>query len=386
MEYPVDVELEPPETTNELHEPKLLHRKSYPLPVYDAELEFLQQQLQQSKPIPPVEDEKKERPFTSRRKRRVSERSLNSLKSKYSHLSFHHRRRSHLHARVSSGTSLYEKEAGNWTHLRKKDVRYLYEEKTKQYDPFYHVEVATDCETYFVGQKARTMVQETEHFAYIVDLDSYEYHKVVFHAFLNDILQSPFFRHGILFLVLVNAVLIGLASIPNLQRFYFVFEVLDVIILSVFIFEVIIKWIYDFRLFWATSWNILDFSIISLTLFAAVVPLGENGDAAEIVVKVVRAFRSLRCVSSMTSLSIVSHTVIKSGLDMGNILLVLLIIMLVLSVMAVILFDIENLQPQRFLNALDAWMVLFICVTQDGWAQVLNSYDKQSVRRKMIKN
>lgn len=378
MENPEDSEQEQ-ETKGELLEAKHLHRKSFPLPIFNAAW-GQEQQEQRQQPPPPVHkvEEKKEpeRPYSSRR-RRHSDRSLSSLKSK--HASFHHRRRSHLHARISSGTSLYEREGGNWTHLPRKDIRYLYEEKTKQYDPFYHVEVATDCETYFVGQKARTMVQETEHFAYIVDLDSYEYHKVVFHAFLNDILQSPFFRHGILFLVLVNAVLIGLASIPNLQRFYFVFEVLDVIILSVFIFEVIIKWIYDFRLFWATSWNILDFSIISLTLFAAVVPLGENGDAAGIVVKVVRAFRSLRCVSSMTSLSIVSHTVIKSGLDMGNILLVLLIIMLVLSVMAVILFDIENLQPQRFLNALDAWMVLFICVTQDGWAQVLNSYDKQSV-------
>ncbi|CAL8133701.1 unnamed protein product [Orchesella dallaii] len=80
----------------------------------------------------------------------------------------------------------------------------------------------------------------------------------------------------------------------------------------------------------------------------------------------------------MTSLSIVTHTVIKSGLDMGNILLVLIIFMLVLSVMAVILFDIEDLQPQRFLNALDAWIVLFICVTQDGWAQILNSYERES--------
>lgn len=330
---------------------------------------------------PPIEEEPTQSQIPPIH-RRGSGVSLSSLKGKHNSLSSlrHGRHLDSRHARVSSATSLIDKEGGNWIHPKQKNARLFYEEKTKIQDPYYNVDVATDCETYFVGQKARIIFRETQHFAYIVDLDNYEYHKVVFHSFLNDILQSPFFRHGILFLVLVNAVLIGLASIPNFQRFYYVFEVLDMIILSVFIFEIIIKWIYDFRLFWATSWNILDFSIISLTIFSAVVPLGGHKDKAGIIVKVVRAFRSLRCVSSMTSLSIVSHTVIKSGLDMGNILLVLLIIMLVLSVMAVILFDIQGLTPQRFLNALDAWIVLFICVTQDGWAGLLNSYERQSVQ------
>lgn len=284
-------------------------------------------------------------------------------------------------SRIISGLDVsQEKKDGTHVHFAEKDRKYYYEEKSRSFDPFYHVDVATDCETYFVGQKARSEYKHSEHFAYIVDLDNYEYHKVVFHSFINEILQSAPFRHGILFLVMVNAVLIGLATLPYLQDYESTFELLDMIILSVFIFEVIIKWIYDFRLFWYVSWNILDFSIISLTLLASVVPVTSQGDSTTIVVRVVRAFRSLRCVSSMTSLSIVTHTVIKSGLDMGNILLVLLIIMLVLSVMAVILFDFEDLTPQRFLNALDAWTVLFICVTQDGWAEVLNGYDRQSVQ------
>ncbi|ODM91355.1 Cation channel sperm-associated protein 4 [Orchesella cincta] len=268
--------------------------------------------------------------------------------------------------------------AGTYEHLQRYQKRFFYEDFVRGYDPFYHVDVGTDCETYFVGQRARFQVMKTEHFAYIVDLDAYEYHKVVFHSFLNEILQSAFFRHSILFLVMVNAVLIGLATLPFLQPWEAAFDIVDMVILSVFIFEIIIKWIYDFRLFWTVNWNRLDFLIVFLTMLASLIPISGSGDTTTIAVSVVRAFRSLRCVSSMTSLSIVTHTVIKSGLDMGNILLVLIIFMLVLSVMAVILFDIEDLKPQRFLNALDAWIVLFICVTQDGWAQILNSYERES--------
>ena len=83
--------------------------------------------------------------------------------------------------------------------------------------------------------------------------------------------------------------------------------------------------------------------------------------------------------SSLTSLSIVTHTVIKSGLDVGNILLVLIIFMLVLSVMGVILFALDELDTRRFLSALDAWYVLFICVTQDGWNSVLEEFRKQVI-------
>jgi cation channel sperm-associated protein 4 len=73
----------------------------------------------------------------------------------------------------------------------------------------------------------------------------------------------------------------------------------------------------------------------------------------------------------------VTHTIIKSGLDMGNILLVLMIFMLVMSVMGVILFDIRDFsigQMKFFLNALDVWYVLFICVTQDGWNEILDQF------------
>jgi len=188
--------------------------------------------------------------------------------------------------------------------------------------------VATICNS--MGPPTLLTRSKALQFTYIVDLDSYEYHKIIFHAFANRILLNAIFRFGILFLVLFNAILIGLATIDYLyDRYAIAFRILDQIILSIFVFEIGLKWIYDFRMFWKVGWNILDFVIVLIVAVTAVVPIFGSKSRALIVVRVVRSFRSLRTVSSLTSLSIVTRTVIKSGTDMGNILLVLIIFMLV---------------------------------------------------------
>ncbi|OXA51955.1 Cation channel sperm-associated protein 4 [Folsomia candida] len=256
--------------------------------------------------------------------------------------------------------------SGNFQHFPKKTRRFDYEDVRRGKDNFFHVDVATECETYFKAQRVRLMEKKTEHFAFIVDLDAYEYHKVVFHLFLNEILESSFFRLSILVLVLVNAIIIGLQTDPNMVSNYATyFYIFDQVILSVFLFEILIKWIYDFRLFWKVGWNIMDFIIIFLIILAAVIPTFRNSRAL-VVVRVVRAF--------LSSLKIVMHTIIRSGVDMGNILIVLMIFMLVMSIMGVILFDYPELETKHFLTAVDAWFVLFICVTQDGWNQVLDEF------------
>jgi hypothetical protein len=56
--------------------------------------------------------------------------------------------------------------------------------------------------------------------------------------------------------------------------------------------------------------------------------------------------------------------------------------MLVMSIMGVILFDFPELDTRHFLSAIDAWFVLFICVTQDGWNQVLDQFREASSMQK----
>jgi len=49
----------------------------------------------------------------------------------------------------------------------------------------------------------------------------------------------------------------------------------------------------------------------------------------------------------------------------------------VMAIMGVILFELDGLDTRLFLNAFDAWYVVFICVTQDGWNTILDDFRKQ---------
>lgn len=266
---------------------------------------------------------------------------------------------------------------GNFAHLKKKNKRFQYDSVLRSKDNYFNVQVGAQCDTYFRGQKVRFKERKSEHFASVVELDAYEYHKVVFHTFLNEILQSAIFKGVILALVLMNAVMIGAFTFPKVNKHPDVaraFSIIELCVLGVFIFEVILKWLYDFRLFWRSWWNILDFTLILITVGPSLIPIDFlSGDSSDffITLRAVRAFRSLRSVSAMASLSIVVHTVVKSIRDMVNIILVLIVFMLVLALMGVFIFDLQDIPYEYFQEGASAWYLVFICVTQDGWAQIL---------------
>lgn len=71
---------------------------------------------------------------------------------------------------------------------------------------------------------------------------------------------------------------------------------------------------------------------------------------------------------------------------MANIIMVLIVFMLVMSVMGVILFDIEEINLPNFQNGLDAWFTVFICVTQDGWADILEEFINFGVKQDTLNN
>jgi hypothetical protein len=87
-----------------------------------------------------------------------------------------------------------EASSGAFWHYRKKKKTFFYEDILKGPDEYCYLDVGTECDGYFRGQKVQYKDKKTEIFFHVVDLDSFEYHKVVFHTYLNSVLQSPWFR------------------------------------------------------------------------------------------------------------------------------------------------------------------------------------------------
>ena len=57
--------------------------------------------------------------------------------------------------------------------------------------------------------------------------------------------------------------------------------------------EILIKWYYNFDVFWKGGWNVLDFIIIAILFFGSKVKFLGTSRVLRIL-RVIRAFRSLR--------------------------------------------------------------------------------------------
>lgn len=163
--------------------------------------------------------------------------------------------------------------------------------KTKEegFDLYSNVEVGTKLRhLYFGGLKFGSHGIRPINFTHVVDLDTMDYQKIIIGRFLEDVLASYIFRWTILGLVILNALIIGLNTYEAYSEAWRKpFEIIDQIILSVFVFEIMIKWMYDFRAFWVVSWNILDFVILAMIGFASLLPTYIQSRTALAIIRVV---------------------------------------------------------------------------------------------------
>ncbi|XP_066278263.1 cation channel sperm-associated protein 4-like isoform X2 [Branchiostoma lanceolatum] len=188
---------------------------------------------------------------------------------------------------------------------------------------------------------------------------------------VGDMLDSMIFRLIVFGLIIVNSVLIAMQTDEQLSIDYAaLFSIFDQFVLTIFMWEIFLKWYYGFVVFWKESWNILDFVIIlALLLGPTLTFLGSSRILR--ILRVLRAFRSLRSVSALAGLSMIVQTVMQSIPDMANIVLLLMILLTVLGVSGVTLF---GKQVEQFSDLPTAMFSLFICVTQDGWMKIFTNF------------
>src|SRR5210317_1418189 len=106
------------------------------------------------------------------------------------------------------------------------------------------------------------------------------------HAFI----ERSAVQHVIIVLILLNAVLLGLETVPSIMQQSGAFIVaLDRMILTIFVVEILIR-MYVHRLnFWRDPCSIFDFAVVSIALIPASGPFA-----------VLRALRVLRILRLLT--------------------------------------------------------------------------------------
>jgi voltage-gated sodium channel len=176
---------------------------------------------------------------------------------------------------------------------------------------------------------------------------------------LHDFIERPAVQHGIIGLILLNAVLLGLeTSTAVMARTGGLILMLDQLILALFVIELGIR-IYVHRMsFWRDPWSLFDFSVVAIALIPA------SGSFA--VLRALRVLRVLRLLSMVPSMRRVVGALLAAIPGLGSIALVLLILYYVFAVIATNLFAANY--PEWFGSIGRSLYTLFQIMTLESWS------------------
>ncbi len=176
---------------------------------------------------------------------------------------------------------------------------------------------------------------------------------------LKSIVESRRFEWIITAIIVVNAVTLGLETVPSVEgRFGGLLHFLDKAILAVFVVELASKMAVYRTRFFADPWRIFDFIVVGIALLPA------SGSLS--VLRALRILRALRLVSMVPSLRRVVGGLIAALPGMGSIVLLLGLVFYVFSVMATKLYGAAF--PEWFGSIPASAYSLFQIMTLESWS------------------
>jgi voltage-gated sodium channel len=178
-------------------------------------------------------------------------------------------------------------------------------------------------------------------------------------AALQSLIESRRFEAVITTLIIINAITLGLeTSASVMARFGGVLEILDMLVLTVFVVELLARFAVYRLSFFRDPWRIFDFFVVAVTLFPA------TGNLS--VLRALRILRVLRLISIVPSLRRVVSGLVAALPGMGSIVLLLSLVFYVFAVMATKLFAATF--PETFGTLGSSAYTLFEIMTMDSWS------------------
>ncbi len=167
------------------------------------------------------------------------------------------------------------------------------------------------------------------------------------------------FQQIIIGLILINAVLLGLETSPDLMaQTGGLIIAIDRAILFIFVVEIILRLYVHRASFWRDPWSIFDFVVVAVALVPA------SGQFA--VIRALRVLRVLRLLTIVPSMRRVVGALLAAIPGLGSIALVLLIVYYVFAVIATNLFAAAF--PEWFGNIGRSLYTLFQIMTLESWS------------------
>jgi len=176
---------------------------------------------------------------------------------------------------------------------------------------------------------------------------------------LKTILESGRFEVFITTLIVINAITIGLETVPAaMARAGDLLVLLDRVVLTVFVVEIACRFLAYRHRFFHDPWRIFDLAVVSLSLVPATAGLS--------VFRALRILRVLRLIAVVPSLRRVVGGLVAALPGMGSIVVLLALIFYVFSVIATTLYGPSF--PEWFGSIPASAYSLFQIMTLESWS------------------
>lgn len=176
---------------------------------------------------------------------------------------------------------------------------------------------------------------------------------------LGKFIEHPRTQRVILYLILINAVLLGLETSPGvMNRFGTLIRLMDQAILAIFVIEILLRVSVHRLAFFRDPWSLFDFLVIGIALLPATGQLS--------VLRTLRVLRVLRVLTVVPSMRRVVAALLGAIPGLASIALVLGIIYYVFAVIATNLFATSF--PEWFGNLGKSLYTLFQVMTLESWS------------------
>jgi voltage-gated sodium channel len=183
-------------------------------------------------------------------------------------------------------------------------------------------------------------------------------------ALLRSIVEAKWFSRTIMTLIVVNAIILGMETYPNLMASYGpMLKAIDTVILKIFVVELLMRLAVYRGRFFRDPWSIFD----TIVVVIAYLPANE----AFAVLRAARVLRVLRLISIFPRLRRVVEGLLHAIPGIGSIGAILMIVFYVFAVMATKLFSAEY--PQWFGSLHGSFFTLFQIMTLEGWADIVRA-------------
>ncbi|MBW2260929.1 MAG: ion transporter [Deltaproteobacteria bacterium] len=185
-------------------------------------------------------------------------------------------------------------------------------------------------------------------------------------SFFKKIAEATWFVNFITWVIIAAGVVVGAQTYPGLVAKYGgILDVLDSLILWIFVAEVLIKMAAHGKRPWRyflDPWNVFDFIIVA----ACFLPIGSQ---YAMVLRLARLLRVLKLVRALPKLQVLVGALLKSIPSIGYISILLFMLFYLYAVTGTFLFS-EN-DPIHFGNLQTSMLSLFRAVTLEDWTDLM---------------